>query len=475
MERLLRPLPLLALAFVLRAGRAIWTATLAADGTFHLSTARGFLDGGFGELLGTYRLHPLNPILSGLFGAVLGGVEAGGMAAAAVFSSLALLPLHALARRFWSERIAGWAGLLYALHPTLIDEGSEVLNTGTYLFFFLSALAAGLFALQSRRLLLFALCGAACGLLYLTRPEGLLVPLALVAMAAGRLRDRRIVGGMALAAAAALLVSAPYLLWLRGHYGRWTLTPRQAAAILVSNAPAPPPDEDRSTASKLARTVLKAQLPWLLPFLAAGLALGKRLGGSRRTLAWAAALALASVAPSILLLLKSGVPPSHRYFLPAVSLLLPWTAAGWIALRDLAGRWGWLPVALLAASLLAKGVGPRRAEESTLREAGFWIRGLRLPPGEVLVSRGEKIAWYAGMRPGDIGFRSGPEGAVKDVLAALKTHRAEFFALDAKSRSRYMTPDAEAELEKAGLTEVAVFDRPGRVRVAIYRLQKSTP
>src|SRR5688572_15516294 len=265
MERFLRPLPLLVLAFALRAALALWTSTLAADGAFHLMTAQGLLDGRFGELLGTWRMHPLNPILTAGMGTLLGGVEAGGTVVGVLLSSLALLPLMALARRFWSERIAGWTGLLYALHPTLVHEGTEVLNTGCYLFFFLSALAAGVFAIETRRRALFALCGLACGLLYLTRPEGLLVPFFLALMLLGRLKSdpKRLALGGLLAVAIAVAVSAPYLLWLRSHTGRWTLTTRAAAQLLASPSTEPAAETGRNPAYKIFKTTLKAQYPVL--------------------------------------------------------------------------------------------------------------------------------------------------------------------------------------------------------------------
>lgn len=471
MERYLRPLPLLGLAFLLRAMLALWTSTLAADGAYHLMTAQGLLDGRFGELLGTYFMHPLNPILTALLGRLLGGVEAGGAAVGVLLSSLALLPLHALTRRFWNERIAGWTGLLYALHPTLLDEGSEVLNTGAYLFFFLSAFALGVFALDSRRRALFALCGASCGLLYLTRPEGLLVPAFLVAMLAGRLKTdgRRLLLDGLLAAAVFLLVASPYLLWLRSHTGRWALTLRQSATLLIAAPEAPAREARANPGYKILKTTLKAEYPALVPFLILGLALQARVGGSRRNLAWAAALGLATVAPSILLLLRSGsVPPSHRYFLPAVCLLLPWTSAGLLFLKDALGRPGWILVGALLAVLIVKDVGPRRAEECTLREAGTWIRGLKLPSDVPLVSRSEKIPWYAGLRHQDIAFRR-PEDALHAVLQAHDASGATLLALDGGTLKRYLPPQFEESLIAAGFERIAAFDRPDADPVRIYR------
>jgi 4-amino-4-deoxy-L-arabinose transferase-like glycosyltransferase len=470
MERFLRPLPLLGLAFALRAALALWTSTLAADGAYHLATAQGLLDGRFGELLATWRMHPLNPILTAALGMALGGVEAGGAAVGVLLSSLTILPLMALARRFWNERIAGWTGLLYALHPTLLHEGTEVLNTGCYVFFFVSALAAGVFALETRRVALFALCGVASGLLYLTRPEGLLVPFFLALMLLGRLKSdpKRLALGGLLAVAVAVAVSAPYLLWLRSHTGRWTLTSRISAQMLVSSS-TEPAEAGRNPAYKVFKTALKAQYPVLAPLLVLGLIAGRRLGGSRQALAWVGALSAATLAPSILLLLKSGtVPPSHRYFLPAVSLLLPWTAAGLLFLRDAAGKAGWVPVAVALAAMLVKDVGPRRADERGLLQAAAWIRDQRLPAGTPLVSRGEKMPWYAGLAHQGIAFGR-PENAVADVLHAHRISGAPLLALDGESLKRYFPEDVEPSLLAAGFERVAAFEKPGRIPVRIYR------
>jgi 4-amino-4-deoxy-L-arabinose transferase-like glycosyltransferase len=471
LARALRPGPLLLLAFAVRAALALWTETLGADGAYHLRTAQGLLDGRFGELLGTYNLHPLNPILTAGMGLLFGGVEAGGTAVGVVLSTLAVLPLLWLGRRYWNEAVAGGAGLLYALHPTLVHEGTEVLNTGAYLFLFLSALAVGLAALESRRWALFALAGAACGALYLTRPEGLLVPVFLVLLAAGKLRReaKTLLPRALLAAAVALAVAAPYLLWLRGHAGRWTITARPAAAILVAAAPEPAGEARVKPGYKIFKTVMKAQYPLLMPFLLLGLALNRRRGGSRAVLAWTAGLCLATLAPSILLLLKSGtVPPSHRYFLPAVSLLLPWTASGLLAVREAAGRWGWAAPAAVLAVLLAKDVGPRRAEERPVREAGAWIRAQAPPPGTVLLCRSEKIAWYAGLRPEGIAFGR-PEAGVAAVFDAQRRTGAAWLALDAGTRARYMAGDPDAALAAGGFDRVAAFERPGAEDVRVYR------
>lgn len=471
MERVLRPLPLLGLAFAVRAALAAWTWTLGADGAFHLLTAQGLLEGRFGELLGTYNLHPLNPALTAGAAWILGGLEAGGAAVGALFSSLALLPLFALTRRFWNATMAGWAGLFYALHPTLVYEGTEVLNTGTYLCFFLSTLALGVFALETRRVSLFALAGVSAGLLYLTRPEGLLVPFFLVLMALGRVRDggRRLLAGALLAGALGLLVAAPYLLWLRSHTGRWTLTARPAARILAAEA-APPGERDERPYYRIFKAVSRAQFPPLLPLLVLGLVRARRYGGTRRDLAWASVIAAGVVAPSALLLLKSGtVNPSHRYYLPAVCLFLPWTAAGLLAVRDLCGRFGAAPLALVFGLLFLKDVGPRRSEERTLREAGAWIRANAAPADGLLVSRGEKIAWYAGLKPTGLETHGGPDATVPATLEILRREGATLLALDGPSAKRYFPPDVDARLQAAGLQKIASFEREGCESVWIWR------
>lgn len=472
MERVLRPLPLLGIAFAVRTALALWTWTLGADGAFHLLTAQGLLEGRFGELLGTYNLHPLNPILTAGAGWVLGSVEAGGAAVGVLLSSLALLPLYALTKRFWNESAAGWACALYAVHPTLVHEGTEVLNTGAYLCLFLTSLALGVFALETRRMGIFALAGIACGLLYLTRPEGLLIPAVLVLMAAGRIRreGRRLAGGLLLAGALGLLVALPYLLWIRAHMGTWALTARPAARMLAGTTPVLAGERDEKPLYRIFKAVSRAQFPPLLALLALGLVRARAYGGSRRDLLWAAAIAAGVVAPSAILLLKSGtVNPSQRYYLPAVCLLLPWTAAGLLALRDLCGRYGAIPLALVLGGLLYKDVGPRRDEERTLREAGLWIRANAAPPDGLLLARGEKIAWYAGLKPLGLDMSGGPSTAVASALDTLRREGATLLALDAPALKRYFPPGAEDALREAGLEPIASFQRPGCDDVRVWR------
>jgi hypothetical protein len=126
-------------------------------------------------------------------------------------------------------------------------------------------------------------------------------------------------------------------------------------------------------------------------------------------------------------------------------------------------------VALLAAVLVGKGLGPRRADERTLLEAGAWIRTLGLPAETRLLSRSEKIPWYAGLSPGNIAFRRGPEGAAEDLLDAVRRWNAPLLALDAESQERYLGADAGAALRGAGFVEAARFERTGCIPVVVYR------
>ncbi len=479
------------LALAHRAAIALWTTTLAADGAYHLMTAEWISEGRIGHALGSYFMHPLNPALTAAAGALFGGVEAGGYVVGVLMSSLAVLPLWALTRRFWDERHADWAALLYALHPTLALEGAEVLNTGTYLAVFLAALALGVFAIDRGSWLRFALAGAASGLAYLTRPEGLLVGAFLIVLGGARavaLRRRgekglgRLAAGVALAFLVGLLVASPYLLWIRSHTREWAFTTRIAAQKLL-DPESEGTDRQESAAYQVQKRTVRALYLPLVPFLALGLAVRRGMGQKRATLAWALVIAAATMAPSILLYLRSGtIRPSHRYFLIAAALLLPWTAAGVLFLRDrlearLSRPVRWVAALVLAAICLPKTAGPHGAEEAAYRDAGEWIARQGGPEWGSLVTWSEKPAWYARRRPAPLPVLEGSgEARARRLREACLDASADFLVLDDRTLRRSFTPEFPADLESAGFERAATFEarRKGGMTVWVYRIRRGS-
>ncbi|HBI41767.1 MAG TPA: hypothetical protein DDY78_02795, partial [Planctomycetales bacterium] len=150
-------------------------------------------------------------------------MQLGAQLASAVASVLLVAPLFWMGRQPFNRRIGFWAVLLFQCLPCSGRIMADGLSEGVFLLFALTALAFAMYSLRVGSIVGFALAGAASGLAYLTRPEGLLIPaaagLTLLGMQAirGWRRSWLSVGACATALTiAVLLVSGPYMFLIGG-------------------------------------------------------------------------------------------------------------------------------------------------------------------------------------------------------------------------------------------------------------------
>ena len=536
-----------------RAMIAAWTTSLSTDSAYYLWTAEAFAKGEVDRALRAFSgFHPLYPVLTAVFGIPLGDLERGGYLVSVLAGGLGVVPLYFLVRELWNARIARWTGLLYAFHPPLSLESADVMTTGLFLGLFLAALTLWILALRGAPWPYYPLGGVVAALTYLVRAEGIALPAALAAGAAaaawrGRAGTRgRLAGGVLTAAVAWILIAGPYLIWLHGAHGRWTLTARSSATRLWANLhkqiPPPPPatgsaaptpaNPDPATLLKPAETsadpvlardpffqlatkkILQAVYWPILPLMALGFIFNRSLGGRKGTLVVALILVAVLSGPTLLAFaLSRYYRPSHRYFLPGVTLLLPWAAAGAVVLYDALSRVastarpGRLVVvrtvffAAILVPLLYKTVRPHRREETSFREAGAWLRPREMPEPRRLLSTSVKIAWYGGCGQaltdaaagssrwifrGDgapVPWEPCPAGSVdssvSDRTRRLRdlslANRAPYFVMDEEAFSEWGEPGLPGELESVGFRRVATFGgspsgENGTRRVWIYRL-----
>ena len=92
--------------------------------------------------------------------------------ATALMATLSIIPTFLLGREIGGRKI-GWiaAGIVLCL-PTWLRITSDGLSEGTYLFWLATALWLGVRGLRRPGVGMFAACGLASGMAYLTRPEG---------------------------------------------------------------------------------------------------------------------------------------------------------------------------------------------------------------------------------------------------------------------------------------------------------------
>ena len=449
--------------------------------------------------------------------------EAGARAVSVLAGTLLLIPLHALARRLLSPRAATIAVLLAAFHPRLLQYSAAVLSEATFVLLLVGALALLVSSEESEGAAATsreAASGALFGLAYLARPEGLL--LAAAAWVVGLFRGRSAAtpgaGGSFVArlrpafVVAVLVVALPWLMFLHGTLGRWTLGEKgeynfwrafaseyaadfpapAGLAARVNESPeiAPPPSTDRVHVPEFAlrrpgvvlarcagnlATILVSTLPvtlyWaLVPFALLALLRAWPPG------AWPVAVALGAMP-----LLYAPFSVDRRFFVPAVPLLLIACAAGiergesWLARRAgsaARARRGVnaalaVIVALAVGYAFTKGSGFDQAPEH--RRAGEWLgrnpeAGTAGGERPIVMSRKPWVAFYSG------GLIAALPDTAPDSLVALARARGAFLVADersARSDRPRLAPLLDASGPPAGLT--AIHREPGPPSLVLYR------
>lgn len=413
---------LAALAFLLRLWILRSIPVIETDGVRYVAIARQLQESGspFDPLF-----PPLYPLWIAVLQPLVGDYELAGRLVSALFGAGLILPAYALARALLGHPAALLSALLLAIHPGLAHSAAAVLSEATYTFFVVLGVWMVWGALGAGKRALLAPAGLVFGLAYLARPEGFLyliglIGLALIAGARGE-RRRETAAWAGAALAAFLVVGGPYLLYLRGVFGYWTLSGKIIHNLVLDlDATAVPGQTDiglvASHGGALARRVLenaflveKYALPELFPgllilFVLPGLL--ARLRGSD----WAAreGMLLAAALPPLVSL------PFHidsRIFLPSMPFLLPLAAAGilatgaWLARGMPAAAWSAALVVTVAAALAPYTLRPILRPDPgarLYRQAAHWVATTQ-PPGAVLLDRKPFVAFYSARRFAPLG------------------------------------------------------------------------
>jgi 4-amino-4-deoxy-L-arabinose transferase-like glycosyltransferase len=449
--------------------------------------------------------------------------EACARAVSVLGGTLLLVPLHALARRLLSPRAAAIAVLLAAFHPRLLQYSAAALSEATFALLLVGALALLVASEESEGIAATsreAASGALFGLAYLARPEGLL--LAAAAWVVGLFRGRSaatpnagrsfIVRLRPAFVVAVLVVALPWLMFLHGTLGRWSLgekggynfwrafaseyaadfpVPAGLAARVNESpeiAPAPStggvhvlefalqhPGVVIARCARNLATIVVSTLPvtlyWALVPLAVLALLRVWPPG-----AWPLAVTLGALP-----VLYAPFSVDRRFFAPAVPLLLVACAAGiergesWLArragsaARARRGVNAALAVIVTLAVVYAftKGSGFDQAPEH--RRAGEWLArngASAATKGErpIVMSRKPWVAFYSG------GLIAALPEVAPDSLVALARARGALLVADersARSDRPRLAPLLDAGEPTAGLT--AIHREPGPPSLVLYR------
>lgn len=228
---------LVAFAITLRCVRRLGTALMFNDGPTFLSLTQLLVEGRYGEAI-AHPYHPLYPVatLGAYF--LTGDLERAAAAVSILAGGASVALLFSFLRSAFTPREAWLGAALVAVQPRLVEWSADVQSDGLFLALFLAAVSLLWHARRSGRLGTAFLAGAATGLAYLTRPEGLVVGVAGGAWLLLDLLRRRIGAGSALRfaavfALAAALLAVPYVVGMRFQRGTWQLSGKKPVTGLL--------------------------------------------------------------------------------------------------------------------------------------------------------------------------------------------------------------------------------------------------
>ena len=197
---------------------------------------------GLSEVLHPYW-SPFFPTLIALFASLFSDYELAGRLASIVLGALVPIPVYFLAKKLYTEAISRTAAVIVALFPAIAFHDTQVLTESTYAFFLLITIYLGQKMLIRYSTVYAYLTGLTGALVYLTRPEGVGV-LAVISgwIVVGSLAKLYLIKPLRMVylffalGLGFLPVAAPYLFYLKQETGRWTLSTKGKANLMMDTA-----------------------------------------------------------------------------------------------------------------------------------------------------------------------------------------------------------------------------------------------
>jgi len=207
------------------------------DSCLYLSYAKSISSGKFtfDFLEGREVILPvIFPLLTAIFSIFVTDVELAGVLVSSIAGALLIVPVFYITKTIFDEK-AAWISVVFVfISPVLIHWAGTLLTESVFITAFISSVAIGLSAIGNGRWAHLGLCGAITGLAYMTRVVGLiLIPvhglwIIFNVIRSGKSVDYRkivkdiVISGM-IFILGFIIISAPYLLLIRLHYGNWSL------------------------------------------------------------------------------------------------------------------------------------------------------------------------------------------------------------------------------------------------------------
>ncbi|MCW5960552.1 MAG: glycosyltransferase family 39 protein [Pyrinomonadaceae bacterium] len=207
------------------------------DQMHYVSLARNLANGDFSGFLHPYW-SPLYPLLIAIPSVFIDSLTVPAVIISIIAGSLAPPAIYFFVRQSYDRRIALIAAVLAVFYPHLLntsvfDVGSESL----YLLLITASLFIGWRALQQDSRAAYLGAGIFFALAYLTRPEAFAYPFYFAALAiiktikSDRKLGKKIGVNLSVLFLGFFILSAPYLIYLRGETSEWTISAKAKANV----------------------------------------------------------------------------------------------------------------------------------------------------------------------------------------------------------------------------------------------------
>lgn len=323
-------------ALVVRAAAAWASPAILNDSVSLLGSAARIGASG----LSTWAQGPDHPLLPWLVAVCSRSwdPETAATAICVLAGSLAVWPLHVLARHASGRHAATAACIVYAALPKAVGVSSMPLTSAALLPLFLSGLSlvltTSIAATRTRRAIRLIGAGLLCGLAYLCRPEGLVAAGGAVVGALLFVPKGKKLAGAAIVAFVFALLAAPYAADLSREAGHFVVSPKKDVARFVGATDAPlDADITRETAQDAASALEGALTAPIMLLVLVGAFLPGRWRNARSRRARLFVLGVAAVVVALVIRLQLGWGyGGARHILPAALLLLPFAGEGFLFL-----------------------------------------------------------------------------------------------------------------------------------------------
>jgi 4-amino-4-deoxy-L-arabinose transferase-like glycosyltransferase len=176
---------------------------------------------------------PFYPLVVSMVTRIFGSPETSARIVSVICGSLVILPLYFFARGYLSKKTALMSAVFVAVYPPIAFQSTGARTESLYTLLIVTGIVLGWTGITRKKGFNLAGAGVCFSLAYLTRPEGIgfFGVLSLILLGSVFLsRKNRIffIRALVLAGAAFVFCAAPYVIYLKGATGHWTLSGKQS-------------------------------------------------------------------------------------------------------------------------------------------------------------------------------------------------------------------------------------------------------